>query len=247
MAYSIDLSGQVAIVTGAAQGIGLATAKLLAQAGAQVVIDDLLPEETAAAALDEIAKTGRRPAYFSFDVGDESQCRALVRSTVERFGRVDILVNNACAHKTWETGFNVILMACWNLSNAVVEDMALRKRGKIVNVTTSGTFSGGGAGPVYNAFKGAVDSLTRYMARRFAADGVYVNAVAPGPVLTEIMRAYRSEEDFAAHYLPQIPIGRVFQPEDMARTILFLCCELSDMLAGETLLSDGGRVRLNPS
>lgn len=97
MAYSIDLSGQVAIVTGAAQGIGLATAKLLAQAGAQVVIDDLLPENSVSPALDEIATIGKRPAYFNFDIGDESQCRDLVRSAVERFGRVDILVNNACA------------------------------------------------------------------------------------------------------------------------------------------------------
>ncbi|MGI6191933.1 MAG: SDR family NAD(P)-dependent oxidoreductase [Christensenellales bacterium] len=247
MAYSIDLSGQVAIVTGAAQGIGLATAKLLALSGAQVVIDDLCPKSAVDPALDEIATVGKRPAYFNYDIGDENQCRELVRQTVERFGRVDILVNNACAHDTWETGFQVILMACWNLSNAAREDMALRKRGKIVNVTTSGTFSGGGAGPVYNAFKGAVDSLTRYMARRFAEDGIYVNAIAPGPVLTDIMRAYRGEQEFAAHYLPQIPLGRIFEPEDMAKTILFLCSELSDMLVGETLLSDGGRVRLNPS
>jgi len=246
MAYAIDLSGQVAIVTGAAQGIGHATAKLLAESGAQVVIDDLLPEENAAAKLDEIAAVGLRPAYFTYDIGTETGCVTLVEKTIERFGRIDILVNNACAHKTWDMAFNVVLMACWNLSNAVRPDMAKRHRGKIVNITTSGTFSGGGDGPIYNAFKGAVDSLTRFMSRRFAEDGIFINAVAPGPVLTEIMRAYRGEEEFSAHYLPQIPIKRIFEPLDMARIVLFLCCELSDMMVGETLLADAGRVRLNP-
>ena len=99
----------------------------------------------------------------------------------------------------------------------------------------------------YNATKGAADSLNRYLARRFATDGINVNAIAPGPVLTEMMAKYHSEDVFAEHYIPQMPTRRLLKPIDIAKVALFLCSPLSDALCGETILADGGRVRLYPS
>jgi NAD(P)-dependent dehydrogenase (short-subunit alcohol dehydrogenase family) len=186
-------------------------------------------------------------AYFNFDISNETECIALVRETVKKFGRVDILINNAGAAKKWESAFAVNLLAPCVLMETAFEDMKKRGWGKIVNVTTSGVFSGGGDGLAYNATKGGLDSATRYLAKRYAKFGVAINAVAPGPTLTGIMRGYIGEEEFERHYLPTMPIGRILTPEDFAKTILFFCSPLSDAITGETILADGGRARLNPA
>ena len=248
MSWMIDLSGQVAIVTGGARGLGFAIAKELTAAGAQVVIADILPESDVAPALEALAQCGARPMHVPMDLSVEEECLALVQKVIDTFGRVDILVNNAALHGgDWHKAFSINVMAQHTLNNAVFEDMKQRHYGKIVNITTSGTFSGGGGDVKYNATKGAADSLNRYLARRFAGDGVNVNAIAPGPVLTEMMEKYHGKEVFSDHYIPQMPLKRLLTPLDIAKVALFLCSPLSDALCGETLLADGGRVRLNPS
>lgn len=247
MSHVIDLTGQVAIVTGAGRGLGAAMAKQLAGAGAQVVVVDISPAEEIQPGLDAIAAAGLEPLHLMVDISSEENCKALVAETIERFGRVDILVNNAAvARASWEASIGVNLMAQYHLNMAAYEDMKKRHYGKIVNITTSGTFSGGGVDVKYNATKGAADSMTRYLGRQFAADGVSVNAVAPGPVLTELMSRYYGEEVFVEHYLPQMPLKRLLTADDIANTVLFLCTPLSDAMCGATLLADGGRVLFHP-
>ncbi|MDR3255365.1 MAG: SDR family oxidoreductase [Synergistaceae bacterium] len=248
MPYSIDLSGNVAIVTGGVTGLGLAITAILAGAGAQVVMDDIITPEDATPFLEVLSSCDPVPVHLRYDIGGEEECKALVAETVSRFGRVDIVVNNAAiARKPWHKVFDVNVLAQFYLNSAACEDMKKRQYGKIVNVTTSGVASGGGDGIEYNATKGAADSMTRYLGKRYARDGVNVNAVAPGPTLTDMMRGYYGEEKFHDHYLPTMPIGRVLIPEDLAKVVLFLCSPLSDAVCGESILADGGRARLNPA
>src|SRR5512146_2258928 len=126
MSYAIDLAGKVAIVTGAVKGIGEATARYLAQAGAQVVIDDVVPPETAAPVLEKIGALGPRPAYVQADVSSAEEARRLARSTLKQFGRVDFLVNNAGVVADWDKSYQVHVKGVFNCSEAVKEHMAGR-------------------------------------------------------------------------------------------------------------------------
>lgn len=243
--YQIDLSGKVAIVTGGGKGIGAATAESLTASGAQVVI--ILKKDTVIDNEEKIAKLGLKPYYMRCDISSKENCENIVQEVIEKFQRVDILVNNAAiAYEGWDELFETNVLAQYYLDMAVREDMKKRGWGKIVNVTSSAVFSGGGANVRYNATKGACDSMTRFLAKQFAGDGINVNAVAPGPVCTKITEKYCAKEKYAEKYVPQMPLKRLLVEEDIAKIVLFLCSELSDALCGETILADGGRVTLAP-
>jgi NAD(P)-dependent dehydrogenase (short-subunit alcohol dehydrogenase family) len=245
MVYCIDLSGQVAIVTGAAKGIGAATARILAQAGAQVMIDDVAPPEDIVALLDEIALVGPRPVYLRQDISVEANARALVDETLERFGRVDILINNAGVVAGWEKSFDVHVMGVYYCSEAVKEHMAQRGSGRIVILTSTCAHSGGTGIPQYVATKGGAYSLTRYLARTYAPLGILVNGVMPAVIMSDmIMTRYKTKEEMIAHYTPVMPVRRIGYPEDVAGIILFLCSDLSGFLCGEILVADGGRMHV---
>lgn len=245
--YYLDLSGKVAVVTGGGRGFGAAIVEKLTACGAQVVIIDILNRKDIETNTKKAIELGLKPYYISCDISSKENCENAVQEVIDQFQRVDILVNNASiANGEWDKFFKINILAQYYLQMAVQEDMKKRGWGKIVNITTSGTFSGGGTNVKYNATKGAADSMTRFQAKQFAKDGINVNAVAPGPVLTQIMREYHGEDEFAEHYMPQMPLKRLLIEEDIAKVVLFLCSELSDALCGETILADGGRVRLNP-
>ncbi|MBQ9827667.1 MAG: SDR family oxidoreductase [Lachnospiraceae bacterium] len=246
--YAIDNSGKNAIVTGGGRGLGLEIVHRLALSGARVIIADILPDDEVAKNLDAFTDIpDNRPVFMHCDISDENECNKLIEETVNRFGSVDILVNNAAvSYLDWIKCFEVNLLAQFYLNEAAIKDMSKRGYGKIVNITTSGTFSGGGAGVKYNATKGAADSLTRFMAKQYASEGIHINAVAPGPVLTELMKDYYGEDVFTEHYLGQMPLKKLIMPENVADTVLFLCSAMSDGVTGETILADGGRVRLCP-
>ncbi|BBB49274.1 SDR family NAD(P)-dependent oxidoreductase [Pelolinea submarina] len=243
MSYEINLSGQVAIITGAAKGIGKAAAEILTQAGAQVVIDDIIDPENAKPIQDEIGKLGLRPHYIQKDISKEENCRDLAAEVLDKFSRIDILVNNAGVVANWEKSFDIHVKAVHFCAEAVKDHMAKRGNGRIINVTSTCVFSGGTGIPQYVATKAGAYSLTRYQAKTYAPLGILVNAVMPSVIMSEmIMTRYESIEEMEAHYIPLMPVGRIGYPEDVAKVILFLCSELSSFVCGEIIVADGGRL-----
>jgi len=243
MSYEINLSGQVAIITGAAKGIGKSAAEILTQAGAQVVIDDILDPEKAQPIQDKIGKLGLRPYYIQKDISKEENCRELAAEVLDKFGRIDILVNNAGVVADWNKSFDIHVKAVHYCSEAVKDHMAKRGSGRIINITSTCVFSGGTGIPQYVATKAGAYSLTRYQAKTYAPLGILVNAVMPSVIMSEmIMTRYASTEEMEAHYIPQMPVGRIGYPEDVANVILFLCSELSSFVCGEIIVADGGRL-----
>jgi len=245
LAYAIDLSGQVAIITGAAKGIGKATAKVLAQAGAQVVIDDVLPEEKIERILAEIGEIGLRPAYIRADISKKEQAKRLIDETYGRFSRIDILVNNAGVVADWDKSYGVHVKGLFFCSDYAKDYMKENGQGRIVNITSTCVHSGGTGIPEYVATKAGAYSLTRYLARTYASMGILVNGVMPAVIMSDmIMTRYSSKEEMIEHYKPIMPIGRIGYPEDVANIILFLCSELSSYLCGQIIVADGGRMHI---
>jgi len=245
MTYTIDLSNQVAVITGAAKGIGKATAKLLTLAGAQVVIDDIVSVEKITPVINEISQFGKEPYYIKKDISIEENTREMVSEVLDQFSRVDILVNNAGVIADWDKSYAIHVKGLHNCSEAVKDPMEKQGSGRIINITSTCVFSGGTDIPQYVATKGGAYSLTRYLAKTYASLGILVNAVMPAVIMSDmIMTRYSSEEEMIAHYTPQMPIRRIGYPEDIANIVLFLCSELSSFIVGEIIVADGGRLHV---
>jgi 3-oxoacyl-[acyl-carrier protein] reductase len=252
----ITLTGRVAIVTGAARGIGAATAIELARQGARVVASDLL---SCANTVKTIQDFGGEGLSLAADVSASEQVGAMVAKTVEHFGHVDILVNNAgIVHRNvlletteaiWDRVMNITLKGPFLCIQAVYPYMKERGYGKIVNVSSiSGIIGGavskigdspeqirGRSGPGYAAAKGGVIALTRWIAKDVGKDGIYVNAIAPGGCATEMTEGY----DYGTQNLP---IARMGTPKEMADAIVFLASDASSYITGQVLNVDGGWV-----
>lgn len=245
MVYEIDLSGKVAIITGAAKGIGASTAKILAEAGAQVVIDDVLPVGSVQDLMADVQSVGPAPKYVRADVSAMEGAQRLVQRTLDEFGQVDILVNNAGVVADWDTSWAVHVKAAFYCAEAVKEPMAARQDGRIVNISSTAAITGGTGIPQYVATKGGIYSLTRYLARTYAPLGVLVNGIAPAVVISDmLMTRYEDEQELLDHYVPIMPVKRIGYPVDIARIVLFLCSELSSFMTGEILIADGGRMHV---
>jgi len=245
MTYIIDLSNQVAIITGAAKGIGKATAKLLTQAGAQVVIDDIVSVEKITPVINEISQFGKEPYYIQKDISIKENTREMVSEVLNQFSRVDILVNNAGVVADWDKSYAIHVKGLHNCSEAVKDPMEKQGNGRIINITSTCVFSGGTGIPQYVATKAGAYSLTRYLAKTYAPLGILVNAIMPAVIMSDmIMTRYASEEEMIAHYTPQMPIRRIGYPEDIANIVLFLCSELSSFIVGEIIVADGGRLHV---
>jgi len=245
MTYAIDLTGQVAIITGAAKGIGEASARFLTKAGAQVVIVDLVPDEKIITVLDEIDKLGLRPHYLRMDISLQTNAEKIVQDTLDKYDRVDILVNNAGVVADWDTSAAVHVKGVYYLSEAVKDHMAQRGSGKIINLSSTCVFTGGTGIPEYVASKGGTFSLTRFLARTYAPLGILVNGVMPAVIMSEMMMTrYDSEEDMIDHYTSVMPVKRIGYPDDVAGVVLFLSSKLSDFVCGEVIVVDGGRMHV---
>lgn len=246
-----DLSGRVAIVTGAARGIGRATAELLAAHGATLGLFDL---DEAHEALGTIEAAGGRAATFVVDIADGSAVAAAVAEVVARFGRIDILVNNAgvgdrVSLEELDRDFfvermQVNVLGAMLCTRAVLEPMTAQGGGKIVTVSSVSAKVGGvpsrdpasGAGrsgPTYAAAKGALISFNRWIAKDAGRHGVHANVICPGPVATDAIKG-------ADYDLSQYPIARLATPEDIAQAVLFLASPMSNYITGQTLNVDGG-------
>jgi NAD(P)-dependent dehydrogenase (short-subunit alcohol dehydrogenase family) len=246
------LSNRVAVVTGGGGGIGAATARLFAQHGAQVVIADI-DTGRAHRTVNEITKAGGSAADFVSDVRDADQVAGLARSVLERYGRVDVLVNNVghwLRHpgdfvdtdpQLWDELYRINLHHVFLVTHAFLPAMIDRHAGAIVNVSSVEGLRGYPEDPVYAAFKAAVIHFTRSLAVQVGRDGVRVNAI--GPDVTESLQVPYSQWLSADEQLqwPQwVPVGRMGLPEDQARVILFLASDLSAFVTGHTIPTDGG-------
>jgi NAD(P)-dependent dehydrogenase (short-subunit alcohol dehydrogenase family) len=246
------LADRVAVVTGGAGGIGAATARLFARHGAHVVIADI-DTELAQQTADEIGKSGGSAVAFVVDVRDADQVSGLVRAVLERYGRVDVLVNNVghwLRHpgnfvdtdpQLWDELYRINLHHVFLVSHAFLPAMIERRAGAIVNVSSVEGLRGYPEDPVYAAFKAAVIHFTRSLAVQVGRDGIRVNAI--GPDVTESLQVPYSQWLSAEEQRqwPQwVPVGRMGLPEDQARVILFLASDLSAFVTGHTIATDGG-------
>jgi 2-deoxy-D-gluconate 3-dehydrogenase len=243
------LDGKIALVTGAAAGLGAAAAAALARAGAAVACHgNRRPADQTASV---IRNEGGESIAISGDLSQTESPETLMREVVGRFGRIDILVNNAgtiIRHAAeeypladWMTILQVNLTSVFQLSQLAAKDMMLRGQGgKIVNIASLLSFQGGIRVPAYAASKGGVAQLTKALANEWASKGINVNAIAPGYMRTENTRALQADELRNRQILERIPAGRWGEPEDLAGTVVFLSSRASDYITGAVLNVDGG-------
>ena len=246
------LDGKVAIVTGGARGIGAEIATAFAAEGADIVIADLLGAEAAAPVLSSIAESGRRSLLLQTDVSDEQQVRAMVGAALAEFGRVDILVNDAGIFSQshfvdldvaeWDRVISVNLRGVFLCTRFVLPGMLERKSGKIINIASQLGQIGGIEMVHYSASKAGVIGLTKALAREVSAQGIHVNAIAPGPILTDMMA--EETEEWAARKLAELPMERFGEAHEVAPTAVFLASDDSSYYVGQTLCPNGGDVML---
>lgn len=244
----IHLSDKTAVVTGGGQGLGAATAAMLAEAGANVVIDYFAdPEGVNRERAEETAeRIGERAVVIGADVRDIAQVEAMIQETVRRFGRLDILVNNAgivrdrtlkkLPPEDWQVVIDTNLTGVYNVSKAATE--CLSDGGRIVNLASVSAVVGFFGQSNYAAAKSGVMGLTKVMSRELAKRRITVNAVAPGVVLTEMGETI--PEQTRAEMLKSIPLGRCGEPEEIASVILFLCSEMASYVTGQVIHVNGG-------
>jgi 3-oxoacyl-[acyl-carrier protein] reductase len=246
------LEGKIAIVTGGARGIGGQIAMAFAEQGADIVIADLLDARAAAPVLSRIAESGQRSLLVRTDVSDERQVRAMVDAAYAEFGQVDILVNDAGTFSQsafadlqvseWDRVIAVNLRGVFLCSRFVLPGMLARGHGKIINVASQLGQIGGIEMLHYSASKAGVIGLTKALAREVSSQGIHVNAIAPGPILTDMMA--QETEEWAARKLAELPMGRFGEAHEVAPTAVFLACDDSSYYVGQTLCPNGGDVML---
>lgn len=245
---TFTLSGKVAIVTGCDTGLGQGMAVALAQAGCDIVgVNRKTPEETAA----RVTALGRRFLAIRADLGQQESIHDVVTKAVAEMGRVDILVNNAgtirredalsFSEKDWDEVVDLNLKSVFFLSQAVARQfIAQGQGGKIINIASMLSFQGGIRVPSYTASKSGVLGITRLLANEWAAQGINVNAIAPGYMATNNTQQLRDDEQRSQAILDRIPAGRWGSPDDLQGPVVFLASLASDYINGHTLAVDGG-------
>jgi len=246
------LPGKVAVITGGAAGIGFAYAKRFIAEGARVVVADIADP---AAAVDKLDAAGRALGVRT-DVSDAASVRAMVEATLARFGRIDVLVNNAAVFATlkpqpfeeipeaeWDRVMAVNVKGVWNCARAVVPAMRAQGGGRIVNVASAIVAKGTAMLMHYVTSKGAVVAMTRALARELGPDRITVNAVAPGLILSDTVQANPDITAFQAAAVMQArSLRRDAFPDDVEGTVVFLASDDSAFMSGQTLIVDGGSV-----
>ena len=244
------LQDQVAIVTGASRGLGQAIAMELAQKGAKIVVNYAGSQVRAEQVVQDIKSIGGEGIAVQADVANTEQVQALIKQTIEAFGRIDILVNNAgitrdnllirMKEDDWDAVVNTNLKGVFNCAKAVSRQMMKQRYGRIINVSSVVAVMGNPGQANYVAAKAGVIGLTKSMAKELANRNIHVNAVAPGFIesdMTEVL-----SEDVKAQYLTQIPLGALGEARQVASVVRFLASSDADYMTGQTLHVDGGLV-----
>jgi 2-deoxy-D-gluconate 3-dehydrogenase len=248
MVERFSLEGKNALVTGSTRGLGLAIAKAFAEAGANVAINGR--SGVSSEIMDALARVGVKATAAIGDVAERRACEGIVEKTVRDFGSIDVLVNNAgiirrapaaeYSAEDWADVIRVNLTSIFELCQLAGRHMLAQGGGKIINVASLLSFQGGILVPAYAAAKGGVAQLTKALANEWAAQGVNVNAIAPGYMATDNTAALRRDETRNRQILERIPAGRWGDPQDLAGAAIFLASEASRYIHGHILVVDGG-------
>ncbi|NLS93783.1 MAG: 3-oxoacyl-[acyl-carrier-protein] reductase [Planctomycetaceae bacterium] len=243
----VDLTDQVAIVTGAARGLGQTIARDLAASGAIVACIDV-NEDLLAGTVESINAAGGRAAAFACDVTNSERVTEVVRQVAEQFGRLDILVNNAgvtrdnlvmrMKDEEWDLVLGINLRGTFLFTRAAAKPMSKGKRGRIINIASVSGMMGNPGQVNYSASKAGVIGLTRTVSRELCKRNITVNAVAPGFIATDM--AAKLGEELIAQITAETPLGRLGSPQDVADAVLFLASEAASFITGHVLVVDGG-------
>ena len=249
LASLFSLEGQVAIVTGAARGNGFAMAEALARSGASVLLVDLL-EDRLTQSVDLLRATGLTVDGLAIDITGEDAPEAIVHAALERFGTCDILVNNAgvtrggkifdYSRTDWDLTYQTNLLAPFELSRAAALQMAKRKSGSIINVTSLNAEMAFPDNPAYVAFKGALKQLTKALALDLSGYGIRVNAIGPGYMKTDMTSMSWGDECMRTQRSERSAMGRWGEPTDLSGAVIFLASPASSFVTGHDLYVDGG-------
>ena len=242
-----DLSGKIAIVTGASRGLGKAMALGLAQAGATVVVTDILDTKEA---VTEIKKIQDKSIGLQVDVTDKISVDEMVKKVKDTFGRIDILVNNAGVLRSgnaeeldfadWEKVLNVNLTGEFLCAQAVGKQMIAQKSGKIINISSVAGLFGSVSSAAYCASKAGVITLTKTLAAEWGKHGITVNSICPGVFATDMTDSYLKDEGFNTMINNDVPLKRYAKPEELIGTVVYLASAASDYVTGHALVIDGG-------
>lgn len=252
----LNFDGKAALITGAAAGIGAATARAFAERGAAVVMADIDEGANEKTAADIAAATGAAVEAVSGDVAVDRFCAGLVETALARFGRIDVLVNNAGVVAAggaldldpgeFDRVLQVNLRAAFMMTKLVARSMVDREiRGAIINMSSINAVVSIATQTAYSVSKGGLQQLTKATALELAPYGIRVNAIGPGSIMTDILKSVARDAAARRKILARTPLGRIGAPEEVAAVALFLASEMASYVTGETVYVDGGRLALN--
>ena len=245
---AVDLSGKTAVITGGGQGLGAATSTLLARAGAQVAVNYFADRGgvNRTRAEQTAQKIGERAMTVEADVRSLPQVETMIEGIIKRFGRLDIVINNAgiirdrtlrkLSPDDWQAVIDTNLTGVYNVCKAAVDNLS--EGGRIINLTSISAAMGFFGQSNYAAAKAGLIGLTKVLSRELARKQITVNAVAPGVVLTEMGKTIPTE--MQTEMLKSIPLGRFAEPAEIAKVILFLCSDLASYVTGQVIHVNGG-------
>ncbi len=246
------LEGRVALITGGDSGIGRATAVLFAREGADVAIVYLSEDDDAKETARLVEAEGRRCLHVRGDIGDEKTCKAAVKTTVDRFGRLDVLINNAAEQHPQESiedldaaqlerTFRTNIFSMFYMVRAALPHLKAQAGATIINTTSVTAYRGSGNLLDYSATKGAIVAFTRSLSQNLAKDKIRVNAVAPGPIWTPLIPSTFPPEKVAT-FGSEVPLARAGEPEECATCFVFLASDDASYMTGQVLHPNGGEI-----